>query len=60
MADLNKMYRDLIDDLDKNIKDEKELKNIKGKMFDLMTYFIDSSNSIVDIKDKQEKLDNIN
>ena len=57
MADLNKMYRDLINDLDRNIKDENELKNIKGKMFDLMTYFVDSNNKIINIKDKQEKLD---
>ena len=57
MADLNKMYRDLIEDLDRNIKDEKELKNIKGKMFDLMTYFMESNNSIIGIKDKQEKLE---
>ena len=57
MADLNKMYRDLIEDLDRNIKDEKELKNIKGKMFDLMTYFMESNNSIIEIKDKQEKLE---
>ena len=57
MADLNKMYRDIINDLDKNIKDEKELKNIKGKMFDLMTYFMESNNSIIEIKDKQEKLE---
>ena len=57
MADLNKMYRDLINDLEKNIKDENELKNIKEKIFDIMTYFLDSSKSIINIKDKQEKLD---
>ena len=57
MADINKMYKDLINDLDKNIKDENELKNIKEKMFDIMTYFLDSSKSIINIKDRQEKLD---
>ena len=57
MADLNKMYRDIIDDLDRNIKNENELKSIKGKLFDLMTYFMESNNSIISIKDKQDKLD---
>ncbi len=57
MADLNKMYKDLSRDLERNIKDENELNNIKEKLFDLMTYFIESGNNYGNIKEKQDRLD---
>ncbi len=57
MADLNKMYKDISRDLERNIKDENELKNIKEKLLDIMTYFIESGNNYANIKEKQDKLD---
>ena len=57
MADLNKMYKELSRDLERNIKDENELNNIKEKLFDLITYFIESGNNYGNIKEKQDRLD---
>ncbi len=57
MADLSKLYKDLINNLDKSIKDEKMLDNIKHQVYELMISSLDSINNIVDIQDRQCQLE---
>ena len=57
MANLSKMYKELLSDLEKSVKDEKELESIKQKVSDIITTFVDSINNLIDMQERHEKLD---
>ena len=56
MANLNKMYKDLVSELDKGVNDKETLENIKSKLSDMMTAFIDSMNNLIEMENSHEKL----
>lgn len=57
MANLSELYKELISILEKNINDKGELEKVKSKLSEIMISFVDSLNSLMDVKDRQEEIE---
>lgn len=55
MSDLNKKYQEVLDELEKNIKDKNALNSVKGKLSELVIFFTDMINKSVDMEKNLEK-----
>lgn len=58
MADLNKKYQQLIEILEKSIKDKNDLNLVKSELSDLIIYFTDMVNKSVEMENNLIKVDN--
>ena len=57
MAELSKKYQDIINELEKNIKDSNELNRIKGQLSELVIYFTDAISKSAEMESNLIKLD---
>lgn len=57
MSDLNQKYDKILLELKKNINDEKEYEFVKNKFSELAMMFIDSMDKLMEIENRQKKMD---
>lgn len=57
MSDFNKKYQEIINELEKNVKDVSELNLIKGKLSELVIYLTDMISKSVEMENNVGKID---